>query len=355
MSPQTVGGLKLLNAKPFVAGLLEGNENEYVIGLDRIRLGGVESKLEFNGYILNNRKSADAVFITSIDGLEDADIRDSRDVNPGYDGETAFSSLYGGRTIVLSGFIRAGTLSKLRDMQEGLKSVFAPLEEKPLIFKGITTDKDLQIYCRKSQPITMGETQDGFDFKRQFQVTLRASDFRFASSSVFYKYWRNDSSFSGEKYATSVSNLGNYLADTVIKIEGPITAESNGSTGLQVTNTVDLAADTSSAIASTSVGGIINDSNPSRGIKATGHKLIELKTKTSSTTEVLASNEYFIIDSKKKTIYRFNQFGNATSAYSQLSVNSEWLNIVPGANPIYVKTYSLSDPKLTFYYRHTFI
>jgi hypothetical protein len=355
MSPQTVGGLNLLNAKPFVAGLLEGYENEYVTGLNRIKLGGIESPIQFNGFTLNNRSTADAVFITSIDGLEDADVRDTRDVNPGYDGETAFNSLYGGRTIVLNGFLRAGTLSKLRDMQEGLKSVFAPLDEKPLIIKGVSVDRDLQIYCRKSQPITMSETQEGFQFKRQFQVTLRASDFRFTSTSVYYKEWQNASAFNDEIFATSVNNLGNYLADTVIKVEGPINSNANGSIGLQIKNTVDLSAESSSQLAATSAGGIINAVSSSRGLKADGRELIELKAKNSSTTEVVGEDEYLLIDSKNRSIFLFDQFDVATSAYNQLSINSEWLNIVPGSNPIYVKTYSSCNPKITFYYRHTFI
>lgn len=185
-----VGGLT--SSEDYVAGLLGGYTDQFAQGTDRAKLGGIENPIEYNGKLINSKNTQDAVVVTSIEGLADADVRDTRENNPGYDGETAFSSHYGGRTIVLNGYIRSGTLSKLRDMQEGLKSVFATLEEAPLVLKGTSIDRDLQIFCRKTQPITMSEVQQGFEFKRDFQITLRASDFRFTSNTNKEVQWERE-------------------------------------------------------------------------------------------------------------------------------------------------------------------
>lgn len=183
------GGFQFAVTSPYSAGLIDGYGDVFDLGSDRLRIGGIENVIEYNGFQINVPGRQDRVFVTSIDGLADADVRDTREPNPGYDGETAFESYYGGRTIVISGTIKAGTLNKLRDMQEGLKSVFAPLDEAALILKGITPEYDLRIFCRKTQPITMGETQKNFLFEREFQVTLRASDFRFTAAAIEEDYW----------------------------------------------------------------------------------------------------------------------------------------------------------------------
>lgn len=187
--PSGAGGFQFANTSPYSAGLIDGYNDLFDLGSDRAKVGGIENVIEYNGFQINVPHRQDRVLVTSIDGLADADVRDTREPNPGYDGETAFESYYGGRTIVLSGTIKAGTLSKLRDMQEGLKSIFASLDEAALILKGITPQYDIQIFCRKSQPITMGETQKNFLFERDFQVTLRASDFRFTAATVEQDYW----------------------------------------------------------------------------------------------------------------------------------------------------------------------
>ena len=183
------GGFQFAVTSPYSAGLIDGYGDVFDLGSDRLRIGGIENIIEYNGFQINVPGRQDRVFVNSIDGLADADVRDTREPNPGYDGETAFESYYGGRTIVISGTIKAGTLNKLRDMQEGLKSIFAPLDEAALILKGITPEYDLRIFCRKTQPITMGETQKNFLFEREFQVTLRASDFRFTAAAIEEDYW----------------------------------------------------------------------------------------------------------------------------------------------------------------------
>ena len=85
---------------------------------------GLEALFEYNGLVLNDRRQIDRYKLTGITGLDDADVRDTREPNPDYEGETAFGSLYGGRTITLTGEIQAGNLWYLRYMYQNLKAAF---------------------------------------------------------------------------------------------------------------------------------------------------------------------------------------------------------------------------------------
>lgn len=143
---------------------------------------GLEAVLEYNNLQMGDTRNIDCYFITQISGLGDADIRDSRENIPSDHGERAFNPYYGGRTIVISGFIRAFNITKLRDMQEALRTAFVELEEKPLYWRTTDLTKDVYINCRKIQPILMDEIQKDRNYTRDFQITLRASDPRFYSA-----------------------------------------------------------------------------------------------------------------------------------------------------------------------------
>jgi hypothetical protein len=174
--------MPLISLPPSVVGLTGGYSDRFDIGTGEGRPGGVETVLEYNGAILNNRKWQDAILVNQIEGLADPDVRDSREVNPGRHGETYYNAFYGGRTLVLTGKIRAHTLDKLHDMQMGLKEVFGDLSvERPLYFRTGDVDKDVFIFCKKSQPIVMTEVQQNLNFERDFQITLRASNPMFLS------------------------------------------------------------------------------------------------------------------------------------------------------------------------------
>lgn len=609
--PSGAGGFEFAITGDYVAGLIDGYNDLFDEGTERVKVGGIENVIEYNGFKINVPGREDRVFITSIDGLADADVRDTREPNPGYDGETAFESYYGGRTIVISGIIKAGTLNKLRDMQEGLKTIFAPLDEAALIFRGLTQDYDIQIFCRKSQPITMGETQKNFLFERDFQVTLRASDFRFTASSIQESYWdfwsadetninsysalvladspalywrmneasgattfinsvasgtyagtkvgtpsgvsasgavldgaywnfngssdhitssytpyasgasitfeawvnrdtnntedvifgsssstnsprlsfasgaaqtvtfkpngasgtgvtftasgvastntwnhialtfdnstndvkfylngetpdstkstsddfnaspgnfevarsatspnshfygkiaevavyqkvltatqianhynhrtkyfsnptpaANAASNAGKLYARKIVNLGNYLSDAIIKIEGPIYASGVGQIGIEIFNTADDTASSSEIAlnaaalqgAATTQGlvsqatSILSTQNQTTALKTTYNNRLKIKALTGSTT-VLRENEFFIVNTTNRTIFKYSST-TVTSAYSQLDADSEWIKFTPAENPIYIKCYARSRPLITFYHRHTFI
>lgn len=96
---------------------------------------GVQAFIEYNGYILNDRHQADRIRVTSITGLDDADISDSREVIPGDDGEFVYDSWNRGRTIVLTGEIQAGSLGTQKMLERDLKAAFAPLYESPMKFR----------------------------------------------------------------------------------------------------------------------------------------------------------------------------------------------------------------------------
>jgi hypothetical protein len=175
-----MGGI--VSLPTFQAGLTTGYSDHLDLGSGEARPGGVENILEYNGAFLNVRTWFDTFLIQSIDGLADIDLRDAREVNPGRHGETHFNAYYGGRTITLTGKIRAHTLEKLRDMQQGLKQIFGDISrERPLFFRTGDPGRDVMIFCKKSAPILMAETQQGFGFTRDFQVTLRASSPFFVS------------------------------------------------------------------------------------------------------------------------------------------------------------------------------
>ncbi len=172
----------VLSLPGYAAGLSTGDPTDVVFGTGDSGPTGVDAVIEFNGLYLNQRQNLETYVITDIDGLHDADIRDSRESNPQDDGEVAFDSYYGGRTITMSGYIRSRTLNKLRDMQQGLRTAFADLkQEKALVFHAAEDQKSLFIYGKKHQSLAMGESQQNFRFERSFQIAVRCSNPRFLS------------------------------------------------------------------------------------------------------------------------------------------------------------------------------
>ena len=176
---------------------------------------GLEAIIEYNGLFFNDRSTVDKYRLLEIDGLADADIRDSRELNSGDHGETAFQSLYGGRTVTLSGRIEAYTLEKMRDMQQALHTAFNDLQDHQLVFRTGNFERDHKIVCRKSAPLAMREVQGDFRFFRDFLVTLRASDPRITSFRQIYDSQTFDS---GNRL--SLYNDGSYKAQPRIRVYG---------------------------------------------------------------------------------------------------------------------------------------
>lgn len=192
-------------------------------------ISGLEAEITYNGLMLNEQRATAPTGIryqvTDIGGLDDADVRDAREVNPARDGELALPAFYGGRTITLTGKIIAGNIRELRQMQQDLRTAFGPLYEQPLSFSNSTGESvDVQISARKSAPIQMREIQANQNPTRDFMVTLRASDPR------FYSMVTNTATASGALLATTFNavNGGNANTDPIIKITGPLVSIAGG-------------------------------------------------------------------------------------------------------------------------------
>src|SRR5436190_4430087 len=136
----------ILSTPATVIGLGSGLPGESIQGTKTSGPRGIESIIEYNGLTLNNRAWVDTYLVTNIGGIDDADIRDSREVNPGQHGETPFAAFYGGRTITLTGKVVAQTIWKLRDLQQALRQAFADIsQERPLVFRTNSVDTDMLI------------------------------------------------------------------------------------------------------------------------------------------------------------------------------------------------------------------
>lgn len=142
---------------------------------------GLEAIMEYNQLYFHDRLVVDKFRVLSLDGVQGADIRDNREANPSDHGETPFDNYLGGRTILITGRVEAHNIGKLRDMQQGLRTAFYSMQERPLIFHVGDPQRDVQIYCRMIDKISMREEQTNDRPHREFQITLRASDPRFRS------------------------------------------------------------------------------------------------------------------------------------------------------------------------------
>lgn len=217
---------------------------------------GLEVPLIYNGLTLNYGKFAatiakdgGAYFVTAIGGLDDADVRFSEANRPDMDGSIPGTIYHGSRTITIEGYILGQNLERMRYYQQNLREAFAlPLSpESSLVFWTGATTSDVYINCRKSAPLQMREalpTQASRFARRDFQITLKASDPRFLSSlqvSTGVLRASTGSTF-------TASNAGNYYAYPQVAITGPFGA------GLTLTNSLNsnvLRLDTAIAAGST--------------------------------------------------------------------------------------------------------
>lgn len=289
---------------PARIGLGQGQTGGLQVGSGLGVPGGVESVFEFNGLYLNVREWMDTFLVTNVDGIDDADVRDSREQNPSDHGETAFDAYYGGRTITISGKIRAYTLFKLRDLQQALRQAFGDLQEYPLIIRSGIPERDVMIYCKKYQKISMPESQNDFRHWRDFQVSLRAADPFFMSFNEHYSPIVLDSS----PKSAAVSNGGNYNSRPRFKLIGPLTNP-------QIVNTT------------------------------TGAQMLVNAT--------IPSGDVWEIDIRRKTVTDqdgVNQFG-------KLDVTSDWLTLVPDSNSIQISATGTDPVESAFqiFWRDTWV
>jgi hypothetical protein len=175
---------------------------------------GLECTMVYNNLVLNDRLLDDRYRITSISGFDDADIRDERELLSAQHGEVDFPAYYGGRTIGIRGFIEAGNMAKLRDMQMALRTAFAFLSDYPLyIYSPGNTANVMFQYVRKSGPLQMAEAQPDLRYRREFQLALRSSDPWMVALAATTTTVAAGSS-------TNINNIGNFYASPVITITG---------------------------------------------------------------------------------------------------------------------------------------
>lgn len=216
---------QIISLPAYSAGLGSGSAADRILGTKRSGPLGIEAIIEYNGLYLNNRNYIDTYLVTNIDGIDDADVRFKSEENPGDDGGTPGFSTYGERTIVLQGQIESKTVWKLRDMSVALREAFADLNtEHPLIFHNIDPTYTLKINCRKSQKLQIPEEQTTLNhFKRTFAIYLRASNPRFLSVDDEYDISMLGSGTTFDAIAFSPHNFGNYTAQPIYTLTGPMT------------------------------------------------------------------------------------------------------------------------------------
>lgn len=163
----------------FVPGRWSASSTPVVI-TDPAFIRGLEATFTFNDLVLNDLSQPDRYRLSKIDGLYDAEVRDSREANPSRHGESAYSSFYSGRTLAFNGTIYAGNLAKMRNMTSALQQEFADMTEKTMIIS-FTNETATYIRCAKNASLDLAEIQDNDKVSRNFLLTLRAPDPRFYS------------------------------------------------------------------------------------------------------------------------------------------------------------------------------
>ena len=293
--------MPITSLPPYKAGLGTGDAEAAILGTGESGPEGVESTLEFNGLYLNIRQWLDTYLVLGIDGLGDADVRDVREVNPAQDGETPSNAYYGGRTISITGRIRAHHIHKSRDMQQALRQAFADIsQEKPLVFHTANPLKSLVIPCKKLQPIAMSEAQQNYLWQRDFQISLRASNPRFIGLIP-----QLTQLVPGE--VVDIENEGSYFAQ-------PIITFSNRMVAPRITN------------------------------ELTGRSLI-------FSGDIL-SGETVTADLARRRIT--NQ--NGENAFKRISPASGWPELAPGLQPIALSSSSFdADALVSVTYRHSYM
>lgn len=272
---------------------------------------GVEAVFEYNGLYLNVINNVDRYKIKSIDGLDDADMRDVREDNPGDDGETAYPSFYSGRPISIQGTIQTYSLQKMRDMIMALQQAFSDIRnEKPLIIHGISQDQQVFLNCRKTSKLAIQETQNDFRFYRDFLIPLRASNFRIMS--LVRPAVTVAGLNAGAASVMSITNLGSYPAQCQIRLTGGMTAP-------RVTNLTN-------ASMVKFEPGVVMTSTGIRDISSFQHE-------------------------------RWVRDENGNNKYNEVAIDSSWVTLEPGVNNIefYASAISGTAPQrsLTIFWRHT--
>lgn len=86
-------------------------------------------KIRFNGFLFNDHTILERARVKSVDGLMDADLRDSRSESPDQDGEDFYDLLRGGRTLAFDGELVAGNLHSLSNLRQNMIAAISGRDE----------------------------------------------------------------------------------------------------------------------------------------------------------------------------------------------------------------------------------
>lgn len=214
--------------------LWSGSTSVYLPGSEISLSAGLESLYTYGGVTLNDRSVHDAYVLTKIEGLDDADLRFAEDDAPGDDGTIPRRSFAGGRTIVLTGYVRSGNLAKLRDMSTALQLIFSRKTEAPLYVSSPRFPSgQFYVNCRKSQKLVIPEEQTphGQSFRRDFMVTLRASNPRKFLLEAQYDVVSDTLSGGAWSDVLYPYNRGTYTAQPILRFYSE-----SGATDINLTN-----------------------------------------------------------------------------------------------------------------------
>jgi hypothetical protein len=224
---------------------------------------GPHNLLVRNGITFNDRTQLETYWVEDFTGFEKPDLELPTEVDPQSDGETPLPASRGGRTMTMTGYIRAGTYPKILEMSADLEDSLIDLIEWPMVIKvqagsPFFTQPDVQISCRPSDwSIDKKISQSDLDgiFTRAFTVALRASKPRYLSTAIKVvtltpTTWLTFPGGGGGlifpgggggltfPYPDTkvASNVGNWAAQPVIRFTGIIGDSANG---IQVINSTN--------------------------------------------------------------------------------------------------------------------
>lgn len=209
----------LLLGGTYRPGLGTGEVDERVVGTGD-SWPSFPGIVDYNGFVMNDYTTADYYRISSIDGLDDAELRFTSAVKPNADGEEIYGSYYAGRTIVINGEIRASNLWMMDDMRSNMINAFARKDKDyPLRLHHGGAATDRFVMCRKNAKLEIPMvTPTQQQPVLPFMISLRAKDPRILSFlPETFQYEVGDPTF------FSLTNEGNYEAKIKLRFYGPVT------------------------------------------------------------------------------------------------------------------------------------
>lgn len=224
---------------------------------------GPHSKLERNTVVFNDRSINECYWVDEFTGFERPDLRVTAQENAQEDGEIPDPAFHGGRTMTMSGTIRARAYTALLEMIAAFEDSLLDLVEMPLSISGTPpyiTHETLSINCRPVDYM-VDKKLAAADlmglYRRPFTVALRASDPTYQSLTLQHAaiipsvinvlgrtYDRTydlvyttllDSTYSPAATGNTVTvqNNGNWSAKPIIRFNGTIPA------GTRLTNSAN--------------------------------------------------------------------------------------------------------------------